>query len=132
MDLGGGTEAKLKDCQNMVMLHIKFKLTTYAVTWHTLDPVGGVKISNNVFYESSHVTYQIKGNRAQSPMKANMLALHTPTTPGTGFKRSYLFSLLKVVMLHIKLKWKKCMQGNTLNVHTWGWVERSDIKFVQT
>ena len=40
-------------------------------------------------------------------MKANMLSLHTPTTPEVGSK-GHLFSFLKVVMLHIKLKWKKC------------------------
>ena len=56
------------------------------------------------FPESSHVAYQIKGNRAQSTM--NMLSLHTPTTPGWGQK--VIFFLLKVFMLHIKLKWKKC------------------------
>ena len=38
------------------------------------------------FSESVHVAYQIKGNRAQSTMKANMLSLHTPATPGWGQK----------------------------------------------
>ena len=33
MDLGGGAEAKIKLFQNMVMLHIKLKLTTLAATW---------------------------------------------------------------------------------------------------
>ena len=32
MDLGGGAEAKIKLFQNMVMLHIKLKLTTLAAT----------------------------------------------------------------------------------------------------
>ena len=36
------------------------------------------------FSESSLVAYEIKGNWAQSTMKANMLSLHTPTTPGVG------------------------------------------------
>ena len=36
---------------------------------HTLDPGGGVK-----------------SNRAQSTMKANMLSLQTPMTPGMGSK----------------------------------------------
>ena len=43
-----------------------------------------------------------------------MLSLHTPTTPGMGSKGH--FFLLKVFMLHIKLKWKKCRP--TLNLHT--------------
>ena len=33
VDLGGGTEAKINLFQNMVMLHIKLKLTTHAVLW---------------------------------------------------------------------------------------------------
>ena len=100
MDLGSGAEVKIKIFQNMVMLHIKFKLTMLAATWkqifcqqthprprgwgqkvnlfiflkvvmlhiklkltnwqqhgskyfahrHTLDPRGGVKRSNYIFY----------------------------------------------------------------------------------
>ena len=33
VDLGGGAEAKINFFQNMVMLHIKLKLTTLAATW---------------------------------------------------------------------------------------------------
>ena len=33
VDFGGGAEAKIKLFQNMVMLHIKLKLTTFAATW---------------------------------------------------------------------------------------------------
>ena len=33
VDLGGGAEAKIKLFQNMVMLHSKLKLTTFAATW---------------------------------------------------------------------------------------------------
>ena len=33
LDLGGGAEFKIKLFQNMVMLHIKLKLTTLAATW---------------------------------------------------------------------------------------------------
>ena len=33
VDLGGGAEAKIKIFQNMVMLHIKLRLTTLAATW---------------------------------------------------------------------------------------------------
>ena len=56
------------------------------------------------FTESSHVAYQIKGNLAQSTMKAKKLSLHTPTTPGVGSKGHIFFSFLKVVMLHIKVE----------------------------
>ena len=75
----------------------------------------GSKGQTIYFCESSHVAYQIRGNGARSTMKANMLSLHTQTTPGVGSKL-ILFSFLKVVMLHIKLKWN--MQGNTLNLYT--------------
>ena len=33
VDLGGRAEAKIKLLRNMVMLHIKLKLTTHAATW---------------------------------------------------------------------------------------------------
>ena len=33
VDLGGGEEAKIKLFQNMVMLHIKLKLTMFSATW---------------------------------------------------------------------------------------------------
>ena len=33
VDFGGGAEVKIKFFQNMVMLHIKLKLTTLATTW---------------------------------------------------------------------------------------------------
>ena len=46
----------------------------------------GSKGQTIYFSESSHVAYQIKGNWAQSTMKANMLSLHTPATPGWGQK----------------------------------------------
>ena len=53
VDLGGGAEAKIKLFQNMVMLHIKLKLTTFACKYfahrHTLDPGGMVKRSNHIF-----------------------------------------------------------------------------------
>ena len=68
MDLGGGAEAKIKLFQNMVMLHIKLKLTTLVANilptdTPLLNPGGGVKRSNYIFFsESSHVAYQIKGN----------------------------------------------------------------------
>ena len=33
LDLGGGAEAKIKLFQNMVMVHIKLKLTTFETRW---------------------------------------------------------------------------------------------------
>ena len=51
----------------------------------------GSKGQTRSFTESSHVAYQIKGNKAQSTMKASMLSLHKPTTPGVGSKGHFLF-----------------------------------------
>ena len=56
VDLGGGTEAKVKLFQNMAVLHIKLQLTTlqqhgskYFAHRLTLDPGGEVKRSNHIF-----------------------------------------------------------------------------------
>ena len=65
------------------MLHIKLKLTTLAAAW--------LQIFCPQAHPQPRVEYQIKGNRAQSTMKANMLSLHTPTTPGVGSKGLYFF-----------------------------------------
>ena len=53
VDLGGGAEAKMKLFQNIVMLHIKLKLTMLVANilpTDTLDPGGGVKRSNYIFF----------------------------------------------------------------------------------
>ena len=55
------------------------------------------------FSESSHVGYQIKADDAGSNMVASILPTDTPLTQGVGQKVK-LYLLLKVVMLHIKLK----------------------------
>ena len=75
------------------------------------------------FSESSHVAYQIKADNAGSNMVANILPTDTPSTQGGGVKRSFSFSFLKVVMLHIKWKWKKCRPTCkvTLWIYTHPW-----------
>ena len=57
MDLGGGTEAKIKLFQNMVMLHIKLKLTTLAAKMvanilptDTLSTLGVGSKGQNIFF----------------------------------------------------------------------------------
>ena len=68
---------KIQLFQNMVILHIKLKAITNAVTIlpaafpPTPDP--RVKRSNLTFAEHDHVAYQIKGNRRCSNMVANIL-----------------------------------------------------------
>ena len=87
MDLGGGAEAKIKLFQNMVMLHIKLKLTTLAATWlkiflstDTPSTQGvGSKGQTLSFSESSHVAYQIKADDFCSNMVANILPTDTPS-----------------------------------------------------
>ena len=63
----------------------------------------GSKGQTIYFSESSHVAYQIKADDAGSNMVANILPTDTPLTQGWGQKVK-LYLLLKVVMLHIKLK----------------------------
>ena len=52
---GWDQKVKLYLSLKVVMLHIKLKLTTLAATWYfahryTLDPGGGVKRSNYIFF----------------------------------------------------------------------------------
>ena len=56
-------------------------------------------------------------------MKANMLPLHTPTTPGLESKGHFVFfSKIGHVAYQIKLEEVKTYtQGNTLNLHTHPW-----------
>ena len=63
----------------------------------------GSKDQTIYFSESTHVAYQIKADNAGSNMVANILPSDTPLTQGWGQKVK-LYLLLKVVMLHIKLK----------------------------
>ena len=65
--------------------------------------VVGSKGQTIYFFESNHVAYQIKADDAGSNMVANILPTDTPLTQGVGLKGQTI-SLLKVVMLHIKLK----------------------------
>ena len=69
MDLGDGAEAKIEFFQNMVMLHIKLKLTTGSNMVANILPTDtpltqgvGSKGQTISFTESSHVAYQFKGN----------------------------------------------------------------------
>ena len=63
----------------------------------------GSKGQTIYFSENSHVAYQIKADNAGSNMVANILPTDTPLTQGVGSKGQTV-SLLKIVMLHIKLK----------------------------
>ena len=88
MDLGGGAEAKIKLFQNMVMLHIKLKLTTLAANFLPTDTplTQGVGSKGQSFSESSHAAYQIKAYDAGRNMVANILSTDTPLTQGVGSK----------------------------------------------
>ena len=68
--------SKFNFFQNMVLLHIKLKGITNAVTWKQLfcpQSPHTIKKSKFNFEEYSHVAYQIKGNDACSNMVANIL-----------------------------------------------------------
>ena len=72
-------------------------------TYTPLTQGVGSKGQTIYFSESCHVAYQIKADDAGSNMVANILPTDTPFTQGVGSK-GQLYLLLKVVMLHIKLK----------------------------
>ena len=82
---GWGQKDKLYIFLRVVMLHIKLK-QIFCPQTHPRPSGWGQKVKLYLFSESSRVAYQIKGNWAQSTMKANSLSLHTPTTPGAGSK----------------------------------------------
>ena len=63
----------------------------------------GSKGQTIYFSDCNLVAYQIKADDAGSNMVANILPTDTPLTQGVGSK-GQLYLLLKVVMLHIKLK----------------------------
>ena len=44
-----------------------------------------------IFSEHGHAVYQIKGNEKYNNMLANILPLHTPSTPGVGSKSLLFF-----------------------------------------
>ena len=56
----------------------------------------GLKCKSIFFTESSHIAYQIKGNRT-----AHIMSLHVPMRPWARSVGHNIF-LLKVVMQHIK------------------------------
>ena len=111
MDLGGGTETKIKLCSEYGQVAYQIKAedagsNMAANILPTLTPSTqgvGSKGQTIYFSESSHVAYQIKADNAGSNMVANILPTDTPLTLGWGQKVK-LYLLLKVVMLHIKSK----------------------------
>ena len=113
MDLGGGTEAKIKlffleyghvayqikadDAGSNMVANI---LPTYTLSTQGVGSKGEIIF----FSESCHVAYQIKADDAGSNMVANSLPTDTPSTQGVGSKGQTISFFLKVVMLNIKLK----------------------------
>ena len=57
-----------------------------------------------LLFESNYVAYQIKENEEDNTMQAKILPFYTPNTPGWDQK---VKTILKKVMLHIKLIEKK-------------------------
>ena len=77
MDLGGGAEAKIKLFQNMVMLRIKLKLTTFAATWlqifcpllHPWPRGWGQKVKQYIFVKVVMLHIKLKGIEHRAPWK---------------------------------------------------------------
>ena len=67
-----------------------------------MDLRGGAEAKIKHF-QNGHVAYQIKADNAGSNMVANILPTDTLSTQGWGQKVK-LYTFLKVVILHIKLK----------------------------
>ena len=88
-----------------------------------------------MYSEHSQVDYQIIGNIAKSTMKENIQSFNIPLVPGVGSK-GQIVSFLKVFMLYLKLKCKKCRPTIFNFTHThitdlWILVDRSATKIVQ-
>ena len=67
--------------------------------------VGAPESENIFFSEHGHVAYQIKGNETYNRMHVNICPYIHTLDPGMGSNGHNNFSfLLRVVMLHIKLK----------------------------
>ena len=80
-----------------------------------LTPEVGSKGQNIFFSDTSHVTYQIKGNDTYDNMKANILPLHTPSW--VGFKGQNIHSSKS--MLNIKMN-MKFGHAHTMVINTMG------------
>ena len=62
-ELGGGAEAEYGHVAYLLKAEdLQQHGSKYFSHRHTLDPGGGVKMSNHIFCESSQVAYQIEGN----------------------------------------------------------------------
>ena len=88
---GDGVNRSKFTFQNMVMLHIKLRISLMQQHGSNilpsdppLNPRDGVSRSKFNFLEHSHVTYQIKENHECSSMVANILLADTPRPWGLG------------------------------------------------
>ena len=77
-----------------VMLYIKLKHMEHRAPCKYIfcpytnpQPQIGVKKVKTFFSESSHVTYQIKGNGAKRTMQAHLLSFYTSCTPGVVWSK---------------------------------------------
>ena len=67
-------------------------MLAHILSLHTPSTPGVWSKGRNIFFtESSHVAYQIKGNRAYSTMQTHSLSLQTPSTPRLGQKVKTFF-----------------------------------------
>ena len=114
MDFGGGARPKLIFSEyGHVAYQIKAdyfcnNMVANILPTDTPSTQGvGSKGQTIYFCESSHVAFQVKGLSTEHHESKYAVFTHT-NDPWGRVKRSYYFSFLKVVMLHIKLKWKKC------------------------
>ena len=84
------------DAYQIVWNGTQSTMQTHILSLQTTSSLSRGERSNHFFSESSDVAYQINGNGAKRTMQAHIMSL-------CGAKRLRIV-LLKVVMLHIKLK----------------------------
>ena len=78
-------------------------MQAHSLSLQTPSPPWVGSKGQNIFTESSHGAYQVKGKGTQSTMQAYILSLQTPLT--TGWSQTYI--LVEVVIFHITLKGMK-------------------------
>ena len=144
LDLGGWANAKNQLFQNMV-IYVAYQVELneaykkhagkYFALTQTLTP--GVGSKDRLFFLSWKLSRCIISNLWEWSIEhhaSKYSALSTTPTPGLGQKVKTFFSP-KVVMLHIKLKGKKCRtlcKFDLMHIpDLLGWVKTFDIEIVQ-
>ena len=92
-------------------------MQAHSLSLQTPSPPWVGSKGQNIFTESSHGAYQVKGNGTQSTIQAYILSLQTPLT--TGWSQTYFLSGSSHFSYHIKgNETQSTMQAHILSLHT--------------